>query len=678
MIRLSGIAFALLLAGSGAAFAGPAADVSKDKVELPKLAQLDQHFTASKRISAILTRAHYLPVRIDDQLSGKVYDQYLSGLDYFRNVLLKSDIEQFAQYKFQFDDAMAKGQFDFAYQMYNLTLQRRAERFDYALSLLDKGFDFTTDDNYQFEREDAPWPASQAELDELWRQRVKFDALNLKLAGKKPEEIKDLLVKRYKSAKKRLAQSESEDVFQLVMNAYARSVEAHTYYLSPRNTDRFQQEMNLSLEGIGAVLQLDDDFTVISSLVPGGPADLSKKLKPKDRIIGVAQDKEEFVDVIGWRLDDVVDLIKGKKGSVVRLQVLAASDGAGAAPSQVELVRDKIRLEDRAAKGEVFKSMINTIDKKVGVINIPSFYNNLTEDVRKEVVKLQAENIDALIIDLRGNGGGSLQEAITLSGLFFDRGPVVQIREGSGRIMQNDDTDGVTLYNGPMTVMVDRYSASASEIFAAAMQDYGRALVVGEHTFGKGTVQQHRGLSKIYDTFDAELGGFNYTVAKFYRINGGSTQHKGVVPDIAFPTPIDPDQWGESKEENALPWDSIAPASYTSSPEIRAVLPQLIAKHEKRMAEEIEFSYLRDDIALYKKEEAEKTISLNEKIRLSKKDSDSARELKRMNERLARLKLPPVKAVDDAPEQLEKLDPLLEETVLITRDLLLAGKIAKK
>ncbi len=674
MRKLSGIAAGLFLAFCGATIAAPVAE----KVTLPELTQLDQHFTASKRIAAILTRGHYLPVQIDDKLSAKVYDQYLDSLDYFHNVMLKSDVAAFEQYKFQFDDAIAKGQFDFAYQMFNLSLQRRAERFDYALSLLDKGFDFNANDAYEYEREDAPWPESQAQLDELWRQRVKFDALNLKLAGKKPEEIKDILTKRYKSAKKRLAQTESEDVFQLVMNSYARSIEAHTYYLSPRNTDRFQQEMNLSLEGIGAVLQADDDYTVISSLVPGGPADLTKKLKPKDKIVGVAQGSDDFVDIVGWRLDDVVDLIKGPKGSKVRLQVLAASGSAGATPQLIEIVRDKIRLEDRAAKGEVFKSQLHQTDKKVGVINIPSFYNNLTDDVRKEITKLKAEKIDALVIDLRGNGGGSLPEAISLSGLFFDRGPVVQIREGNGRITQNDDTDGSTLYDGPMTVLVDRYSASASEIFAAAMQDYGRALVVGEHTFGKGTVQQHRGLGRIYDTFDAELGGLNYTIAKFYRINGGSTQHKGVVPDITYPTPINPDEWGESKEENALPWDSIAPASYTSSPDIKVALPQLQAKHQKRIAEEVEFKYLNDDIALYNQEKDKKTVSLNEKERLAKKDSETARELKRLNERLARLKLPAVKTVEDAPEVLEKLDPLLEETVLITQDLVMSSKIAKK
>lgn len=674
MKKLSSIAAALLIVMASSALAS----VTTDTVTMPKLAQLDQHFTASKRVAAIFTRGHYLPVKIDDELSAKVFERYLDSLDYFHNVLLKSDIDAFAQYKFQFDDAIQKGQFDFAFEMFNLSLQRRAERFDYAISLLEKPFDFTTADSYEYEREGAPWPADIAQLNELWRERVKFDALNLKLTGKKPEEIKELLLKRYKSAKKRLAQTESEDIFQLVLNSYARSIEAHTSYLSPRSADRFQQEMNLSLEGIGAVLQLDDDFTVIASLVPGGPADLTKKLKPKDKIVGVAQGSEEFVDIVGWRLDDVVDLIKGPKGSKVRLQVMAASDIAGTAPQQIEIVRDKIRLEDRAAKGEVFKSLLHENGKNIGVINIPSFYNNLTEDVKKELTALKEKKVDGIIVDLRGNGGGSLPEAITLTGLFIDKGPVVQIREGSGRIMQNDDTDASIFYEGPLTIMVDRYSASASEIFAAALQDYGRAVIVGEHTFGKGTVQQHRGLGRIYDTFDGELGSVQYTIAKFYRINGGSTQHKGVVPDIAFPSPIDPAEWGESKEKNALPWDSIPAAVYSSSPDLKVILPVLNEKYKKRVATEPEFNFLQQDIADYQREKDVKTISLNEKERVAKKDELAAKELARTNERLTRLKLPAVKKVEDAPETLEKLDPFLEEAALITSDLIMSNHLAKK
>lgn len=674
MKKLTAIAAGLVWVFAGVTYASDVAE----NAPMPKLEQLDQHFTASKRIAALLTRGHYLPVQLDDKLSAKVFDRYLDSLDYYHNVMLKSDVDTFEQYKFQFDDAINKGQFDFAFQMFNLSLQRRAERFDYAISLLDKGFDFTTQDQYEFEREDSPWPTTKAQLDELWRQRVKYDALNLKLAGKNDKEIKDLLSKRYKTAKKRLAQTESEDVFQLMMNSYARSIEAHTSYLSPRNADRFQQEMNLSLEGIGAVLQADEDFTVITSLVPGGPADNSKKVKPKDKIIGVAQGQEDFVDVVGWRLDDVVDLIKGPKGSTVRLQIMAASDAVSSTPQVIEIVRDKIRLEDRAAKGEVFKSMLKPSGKTIGVINIPSFYNNLTEDVRKEITALKAKKVDAIIIDLRGNGGGSLPEAISLTGLFIDKGPVVQIREGNGRITPNEDVDPSVFFDGPLTVMVDRYSASASEIFAAALQDYGRALIIGEDTFGKGTVQQHRGLGRIYDNFDTELGSMQYTVAKFYRINGGSTQHKGVVPDIAFPTPVDPEDWGESKEENALPWDSIPAASYSSATDIKAALPVLKEKHAKRIAEEPEFQYLADDIAEYKKEQDMKTISLNEKERIAKKDSQAAKDLARVNQRLLRLKLPLIKKIEDVPEQLEKLDPFLEEAALITTDLAMTGRIASQ
>lgn len=645
---------------------------------VPNLVQEPQHATASKRISNYFTREHYVGLRIDDALSSKVFDRYLKSLDFFRNVLLKSDVDGFEQYRNEFDNGLAKGQFDFAYQMFNLSMTRRLERYDYAISLLDKPFDFTAKDSYEFEREDAPWAADVAQLNELWRQKVKFDALNLKLAGKTAEETTKLLKKRYENAKKRLLQTESEDVFQIVMNSYARSIEAHTSYLSPRSAERFQQEMNLSLEGIGAVLQSDDDFTVIMSLVPGGPADMTKKIKPKDKIIGVAQGDEEFVDVVGWRLDDVVDLIKGPKGSTVRLQVLVGGDASKGVPTQISIVRDKIRLEDRAAKAEVLEPKLSPVGKKIGVINIPSFYNNLTEDVKKEIASLKQQNVDGIIVDLRGNGGGSLPEAVSLTGLFIDKGPVVQIREAGNRISISQDQDGSVFYNGPLTVMVDRYSASASEIFAAAMQDYGRALIVGEHTFGKGTVQQHRGLGRVYDMFEESLGSVQFTIAKFYRIDGGSTQHKGVIPDIAFPSPIEPGEWGESKEENALPWDSIPAAQYSASDEIKKALPVLQQKHQERFSKEAEYKYLMDDIALYNKEKDEKTISLNEQERLKKKDENTARDLKRVNERLARLKLPAVKNLDDLPEVLEKLDPLLEETAQITADMLSLGLLAKR
>ncbi|MCS4307939.1 carboxyl-terminal processing protease [Rheinheimera pacifica] len=674
MKKHSALAIALLVAFGLHA----APEAVKEPLVLPTVAQDAQHATASKRIAALFTRGHYTNVQLDDALSSRMFDTYLKNLDYYRNVLTKADVEGFEKYRDQFDDGINKGNLSFAFDMFNLTLKRRSERFDYALQLLDKGFDFNVEDQYSYDRENAAWPADTAELNEIWRQRVKFDALNLKLAGKETKEIHDILAKRYRNTQKRLAQTESEDVFQLVMNSFARSIEAHTSYLSPRNADRFQQEMNLSLEGIGAVLRADEDYTVIQSLVPGGPADLTQKLKPKDKIIGVAQDKTEFVDVIGWRLDDVVDLIKGPKGSTVRLQVVGANDIGTSQAQVITIVRDKIRLEDRAAKAEVFKPVLSELDQKIGVISIPGFYNNLADDVKKLLADLKTEKVDGIIVDLRGNGGGSLQEATLLTGLFIDRGPVVQIREGDGKVSVSQDNDGVSYYDGPLTVMVDRYSASASEIFAAAMQDYGRALIVGEQTFGKGTVQQHRGLGRIYDMFESPLGSVQYTIAKFYRINGGSTQHKGVIPDIQFPTAIDPAEWGESKEQYALPWDSINAANYTTLNDLSQFLPALQQKHQARISKEVEFQYLMQDIADYKQQISDKTVSLREANRVAERDENKAKQLVRTNERLKRLGLPEVTSLDDVPEQVEKIDAFLEEAANITADLKAVTRLAKK
>ncbi|MFB1014937.1 MAG: PDZ domain-containing protein, partial [Alteromonadaceae bacterium] len=395
---------------------------------LPVLEPESQHTTASKRISARFTRDHYKLIKINDALSQKVFDRFIKQLDYARNVFLASDIENIQKYRDQFDTVITRGKLSVAYDIYNLNLQRRLQRYQYALSLLGldvkegevqiSPFDFTTNDVYNYDRENAPWSASEAELNELWRLKVKSDSLNLTLTGKKWPKVKEILGKRYKYAIKRLSQSESEDVFQTLMNSFARVVEPHTSYLSPRNAERFQMEMNLSLEGIGAVLRAEEDYTVIQSVVSGGPADKSKELKAKDRIVGVSQANKEFVDVIGWRLDDVVDLIKGPKGTQVRLQVLSGESENDSSVKVVAIIRDTIVLEDRAAKSEIYyETPGDENSKKLGVINIPSFYNKLSRDVKKEIDKLKAENVEGIIIDVRGKGGGSLQEATLLTGL---------------------------------------------------------------------------------------------------------------------------------------------------------------------------------------------------------------------------------------------------------------------
>ncbi|ENY71050.1 carboxy-terminal protease [Aeromonas diversa CDC 2478-85] len=659
VIRYSLIAWSLAVAG----LAQAVEPVLKES-DLPVLSQESQHATASKRITNLFTRSHYKQFKLDAAFSAEIFDKYLEALDYSRNLFLASDIQRFEKYRKGFDKDLERGRLDPAYDMFNLSQQRRYERYEYALKLLDTPFDFTQKDEYFFDREGAPWPKSEGELNELWRQRVKYDALSLKLSGKEWPEIKELLAKRYNNAIKRMSQTESEDVFQLFMNSFARAIEPHTSYLSPRNADRFNSEMNLSLEGIGAVLQAEDDFTVIRSLVPGGPAANSNQLKPDDKITGVGQADGKIVDVIGWRLDEVVDLIKGPKGSKVRLEIQRGK-GAAAKTEVIELVRDKVRLEDRAAKSKV----VMAEGKKIGVLEIPSFYVNLHEDVIKELASLNSKKIDGLVVDLRANGGGALTEASALTGLFITAGPVVQIRDHMGRVTVNGDDDGQVYYGGPMSVLIDRYSASASEIFAAAMQDYGRAVIIGENSFGKGTVQQHRSLAKVYDFYDEPLGHVQYTIAKFYRIDGGSTQNKGVVPDIAFPTPIPHEETGESQEPNALPWDKIASASYQRVGNFASVLPTLKQAYERRAASDPEFAYVEQDIAEYKREKDRKSVSLNEAERRAEQEKQDALALVRTNERLKRMGKPQVKSLDELPSDYEAPDEFLKEAANITAEL---------
>ncbi|QBF84574.1 carboxy terminal-processing peptidase [Shewanella maritima] len=650
--------------------------------ELPELAQEPQHKVASKRVTNRFTRAHYHRFQLDDAFSQQIYTRFLEQLDFRKNILTQADVDSFNQYQNQFDDMVKLGDMGPAYKMYAVVQKRRYERFAYALSLLENEFDFAkASDKYEYDRKDASWPKNEAELDELWRQRVKYDALNLKLAGKEWKEIQEVLGKRYNNAIKRLSQTHSEDVFQSVMNAFARTVEPHTSYLSPRNAERFQMEMNLSLEGIGAVLQMTDDYTVIKSLVAGGPAASSEKLSVEDKIVGVGQKGEEIVDVIGWRLDDVVDLIKGPKGSEVILEILPKKGGANAKTFEVTIIRDKIRLEDRAATSKVVTPETGPYaDRKVGVVQIPGFYMNLSEDVRKELAKLEQENVEGIIIDLRGNGGGALTEATLLTGLFIDAGPVVQIRDANGRVTQNRDNDGKSAYSGPLTVMVDRYSASASEIFAAALQDYDRALIVGESTFGKGTVQQHKSLGRIYDMYEKPVGHVQYTIAKFYRINGGSTQLKGVTPDIAFPSALEPGEYGESEEKNALPWDKVPAAQYGVLGNIQtSLIDSLTQKHSSRIVGDVEFGYILEDIEEFKKHQEDKTISLVESERIASREDDDARALKRENERRVRNNLKPVESLDDVEDVKaeDQPDPFLDETALITLDMVDAKRLAK-
>lgn len=661
-------ALALSLIATGIAFAVDSTSVTENQI--PELHQEPQHATVSERIASRFTRSHYRQFELNGDFSKKIFNRYINMLDYNHNVLLASDINKFRPQETHLGEELTSGKLTTAYALYNLMQKRRFERYQYALSVLKKPMAFDGNDTINVDRSKASWPKDTAELDRLWDAKIKYDALNLKLTGKNWTDIQKTLTKRYQFAMKRLTQSKSEDVFQLLMNAFAREIDPHTSYLSPRNTEQFNSEMSLSLEGIGAVLQqTEDDYVQINSLMAGGPAAKSKQLKVGDRIVGVGQIGKPIDDVIGWRLDDVVAKIKGAKGSKVRLEILPA--GKGMKTHIITLTRERIRLEDRAVKMSV-----KTVNgKKVGVLDIPSFYVGLTNDVKLQLQKMEKQGVKGIVIDLRDDGGGALTEAVSLSGLFIHSGPIVQVRDNTGKIREDADNDGIVYYSGPLVVLVDRFSASASEIFAAAMQDYDRALIVGEPTFGKGTVQQHRPVNRIYDQMLRpdwpDLGSIQYTIQKFYRVNGGSTQRKGVTPDIIMPTGIDPTDTGESFEDNALPWDSIKPAIYLkSSDNARKFDAELLRLYSARIAKDPEFQYIAQDIARHNAMKATKNIvSLNFAKREKENKDDDNRRLSRINERLRLAGKKTITSLESLPKDYKEPDPYLDETVKIALDL---------
>ena len=618
----------------------------------------DQHSISTKRVTARLTQSHYEKFKLDDEFASKIFNRYIDFLDPAHNTFLQSDVEEMrAKYGTKLDDQLYAGELGAAFDMYDLMTKRRYERYKYALSLLDKEPDLKANDQIEVERDKAPFPKTTAEADKLWEERVKNDIINLYLKEKKWPEIKKTLVKRYDLAIKRLTQIKADDILQTYLNAFAREIDPHTSYLSPRAAKAFQESMNLSLEGIGATLSMEDDITSIRSLVPGAPAARSKKISVGDKIVGVGQgEKGEIEDVIGWRLDDVVDKIKGKKGSIVRLEIEPEKGGK---TKIISLTRDKVRIEDSAAK----LSMDKVDGKNIAVIKIPSFYIGLTSDVRTLLTQMKERKADALIIDLRENGGGSLTEVIELSGLFIKEGPIVQVRDAFNRIKVHEDPEAdKSIYDGKLMVMINRHSASASEIFAAAMQDYNRAIIVGQQTFGKGTVQQSRSLNFVYDLDKDPLGYIQYTIQKFYRINGGSTQLKGVNADIKFPEIINAAKTGESFEDNALPWDKIPAASYQETGHARDAVETLTQKHEERVAKNPEFIVVNEDIAIRKDRDERKFMSLNLAERKKENKADEDRRLKNLNERFKREGKKPLKDIDALPKDYEAPDFYLKET----------------
>lgn len=652
--KLTRLAFLCLTAFAGTTLAVEPT-IQESALNTPK--PTEQHSLSTKRVTARLTQSHYHKFQLDDAFAGKIFDRYMDWLDGAHNTFLQSDIDAMrAKYANKIDDELYEGKVDSAFEMYDLMTKRRYERYKYALSLLDKEPDLKGNDQIENDREKAPFPTTVEEANKLWEQRVKNDIINLSLKDKKWAEIKKTLTKRYNLAIKRLTQVKADDILQTYLNAFAREIDPHTSYLSPRAAKAFQESMNLSLEGIGATLRMEDDVVHIQSLVPGAPAARSKKLAVGDKIVGVGQEKGEIVDVIGWRIDDVVDKIKGKKGTKVRLEIEPEKGGK---TKIITLVRDKVRIEDSAAK----LTMDKVDGKNIAVIKIPTFYIGLAGDVRKLLDEMKAKKADGLVIDLRENGGGSLTEVIELVGLFIKEGPVVQVRDAFNRIKVHEDPEAdKSLYDGKMMVMINRHSASASEIFAAAMQDYNRAIIVGQQTFGKGTVQQSRSLNFVYDLDQDPLGFIQYTIQKFYRIDGGSTQLKGVEADIRFPEIINAKKTGESFEDNALPWDKIPAATYSEAGHAQDVVEQLTQKHEERIAKEPEFVALNKTLTITRERDERKFTSLNLAERKAENESDDARRLQDLNERFKREGKKPLKRLEDLPKDYEAPDFFLKET----------------
>ena len=604
-----------------------------------ELTPTSQEARAAHLAADVLARFHYRKVELDDALSQKVFDQYMKSLDSEKLFFVESDIDRLSADRTKLDDAILKDDLTIPFAIFNLYEQRVAERFAYARTLLKKGFDFRESESYQFVRKKESWPKTEAEMRELWRKRVKNDWLRLKLAGKDDKGIVDILDKRYDNFLKRIGRVKSADAFQTYMNAYTMAIEPHTNYLGPRAVENFDISMRLSLVGIGAMLAEINEYATIRELVTGGPASLSDQLKIGDRIVGVAQGEGGvMMDVMGWRLDDTVALIRGAADSVVLLDVLPADAGPDGKHKLVSLTRKKISLEEQAAKKSVHSISDGTAAYRIGVISLPTFYEDVagrqkgledyksaTRDVARLLDELRKEKVDSVLIDLRNNGGGSLMEAIELTGLFIDKGPVVQQRNASGEIAVGSDTQAGVAWDGPLGVLINRISASASEIFAAAIQDYGRGLIIGEPSFGKGTVQTMVDLDRVAKNRMPEFGTLKMTVAQFFRINGGTTQLRGVTPDILFPTVADAENSGESSFDNALPWVQIKAADYAPAGDLRGLLPLLLARHEARVKKDSDFQYLQDDIAEFKLQRQKNLISLNETVRRKERDAQEER-----------------------------------------------------
>ena len=656
------------------------------------LVALDRHIKATELVTHILTTYHYKKTKLNDELSSSIFTNYFDNLDQNKNYFINSDIERFERFRYVIDDAIKNKDISLAYEIFKKYRNRVEERINFALEIVNYNFDFSIEESFRFDRRDDNWLNNISDLDELWRKRVKNDVLNLKLAGKNTKEIKKTLSERYNRILSTTLQLDSNDVFQTFINAYTTSIEPHTAYFSPRISENFDISMRLSLEGIGAVLRAESEYTQVVRIITGGPADLDGRLGADDRIISVGQNTDgEMVDVIGWRLDDVVDLIRGPKNTMLKLEVLPKGSGIEGPTKIITLTRDKIKLEEQDASSSIID--IPETNTKIGVIELPAFYidfaaqaagqndyKSTSRDVRKLISVMMEKKIDGLIIDLRGNGGGSLAEALELTGFFIDEGPVVQTKDATGRIEINYDPQPGIVYPGPLAVLVDRDSASASEIFAGAIQDYRRGIIIGETTFGKGTVQNVIDLNRFIQKDEEDYGRLKTTIAQFFRISGSSNQYKGVVPDIMFPTTEYSDKnLGERAYENALPWDKVKPAKYYTTNAPTEIFDDVKKQHESRIKKNKLFQLILNDINSKQKNSTKKEISLLESERKLEREKNEETKVDIENIMRQEKGLPPLDSSKNISETLdeeknEQIDVLLNEAAEILNDLIMPNE----
>lgn len=694
--RTRGLAIALLALMSLPALSNtPGESAAVDENQF--LFAEQRHENIAELVAQFIQKSHYNHVAVNDDLSSKVLDFYIENLDRNRMYLLASDIEYFERYRYQLDDIVKSKPLDPVYEIFEVYQTRMRERLNFAISQLDEEPDFYSDAEYQFDRSEEPWAKDSAALDAIWKQRVANDALSMALEDEPWEKIQEVLSKRYAGVLRRLDQVNNDDVFERFMNTFAHAVDPHSSYLSPRNADEYRIAMSLSYVGIGATLQTDEDYVRIVNIIRGGPADFDGTLKRDDRITAVSQGPEgEFVDVIGWRLDDVVDLIRGPEESVVRLQIIPANSIPGSPKEVVSLTRGAVKLEEQAAKSEVIKVPREGREWSIGVIEVPGFYRDyramtngdanytsVTSDVKRLIGELEDEGIDGLVIDMRGNGGGHLTEATALSGLFIDNGPIVQLRNSidvrRSPPQRLDDPDPVArvAYNGPLAVLVDRFSASASEIFAGAIQDYARGVIVGQQTFGKGTVQNLYSLDQYFRREDDKgFGQLTLTIGKYYRVTGESTQHRGVLPDIPLPSNIDAELVGESARENALPWDTVQSTRFRAGLPLDNTIQSLSSNHAERSKDDPNYQYQIARIQAGKRIREQKSVSLNIDTRRAMREKELADALARENERRVALQLEPIESLDDLDDE-DLLDVQLDQAAKIVTDMATMREVDK-